>query len=530
MKKNTFAMPSSFKSPIVSLSTEKLGKTPLLRRQHKAKQSTIDSTNSLIHFTISDILNMVNFLKGSFQEDYKIILVKPSFSSDQSSNKTSQLIKFKIHSILSVFPYFSNINKNMKSFFSQRKNVLDRHQLMLNSLENIILYINNSIPKSYIPQNMDFSCEKECLQYFLQIFPPEFFNYLDPNTYCPKIFSSLWRHFKYSSTQDLLYESLKLFLYGISIPSFAAEEYLLHKAVFEGNLPAIRRLCLNETIQLFYCDIEAQDPLGLTPLMYAIKMNRKDAVLVLTECGCNPKLRSNPLLKTPIEEAVTQRAHIMLKYLLLTGHRLRQSQWELEKERLINAIEKIPDFSCEMNWECDSKFIPFAKRLAPSDTYKIYKKGSSLRVDMTLAGFSKLKCVRGNISALFKGRGYENQGKIFIIDHEKKKMVDLLSDYDMEQLDNNVDELIRAEHMNSEFKAENIDFNPSTNWKGDIQREKISGIETMKFIAKGGLNIQLNKKDYLEDFDFKKFKDFEDYFAYIIENSLLKEFHLTSIQ
>ena len=531
------SQPSSKKQKplLISTSSDKLQPEPFLRKQHIAKQSTMDSTNSLIHLTLSEYIRLLTFLKAKFQEDLSIISAKtPSLaelkpnSSIFLQSKLNNIMKYKVHLILSVFPYFSTINKTKKSFVCHRKNILDRHQNMLSSLEELTVVMNDSMPPLLLNQTFDFSSEKDCLQYFLKIFPTEYFNYQNRGSFFPKIFSSLWKYFKYSLSQELLYENLKLFIYNISIPTSTSEEFPLHKAIFEGNLPIVRRLCSRETMQLFYCNPEEQDPLGLTPLMLAIKLNRKDAVLVLTECVCNPKLRANPLLKTPMEEAISQRACVMLKYLLIAGQRLRQSQWETEKANLLTAIEAIPDFSCEMNWECDSKFIPFAKKLAPSDTYKIYKLGSSLRVDMTLAGFSKLKCVRGNLSALFKGKGSENEGKLLIIDHEKKKIMDLLSDFDMDQVDNSAEELMKNEYMNSEFKAENVDFNPSTNWKGEIQREKISGIDTMKFIAKGGLNIQLNRKDYLENVNFKDFKDFEDYFNYAMENSLVKEFHWNS--
>ena len=527
MKKAPIFQPQSsfthIKSPVLFSSYEKPPQLILLRKQHIAKQSTIDSTNSLIHFTLSDYHKLLLYLKSSFLDDFSLI----STRSPSSLTKFSNQLKYKIHTILSIFPYFNIFNKSIKSSINQPKTLMDRYQQMLKSLEDIINFMDTLTPL-LMSQPIDISTEKDCLHYFLQIFPHEFFNYLNPLTFTPKIFSSIWRYYKNQCSQDSLYEQLKLFLYGISIPSFNPEEYPLHKAIFEGNLPFIRRFCSKETNQDFYCSLEDQDPLGLSPLMYAIKINRIDAVLVLTECGSNPKLRGNPLFRTPIEEAISQRSHIMLKNLLTAGHRLKQLQWEQEKDNLIKAIEAIPDFSCEMCWECDSKFIPFAKKLAPSDTYKISKLGGCLRVDMTLAGFSRMKCVRGNLSALFKGKGLQNEGKFLIIDHEKKKIIDLLSDFDKEHLDNIVDEMIRNEHMNSEFKAENVDFNHAVNWKGEIMREKISGIDTMKFSAKGGLNIQLNKKDYLEGINFKEFKEFDEYFNYAVENSLLKEFQLNS--
>ena len=41
---------------------------------------------------------------------------------------------------------------------------------------------------------------------------------------------------------------------------------------------------------------------------------------------------------------------------------------------------------------------------------------------MTLIGFKKLKCIRGNLSVLFKGRGQENEGELFVIDHDLKSV------------------------------------------------------------------------------------------------------------
>lgn len=537
MKNNHFLNHSLFKAakcPKILLSTEDYAiHSSNIRKQHIAKQSTIDSTNSLIHFTIRDILNLLGYLKAIFKEDIQIISAKASFFSEPKPNTKSYFpskllncIKYKTHLFLSLFPYFlSQSQANGK-----RLNILERYNMMIDSIDLILNFIQNSLSAAVIAQSLEFFSEKECLHYFLQIFHSDFFDYLNLKSFSSKIFSSIWRYFKFSSTKELLYEHLKLFIYGIALPSTNIEEYPLHRAVFEGNLTFIHRICSKEINNLFYCNIEEQDPLGLTPLMLAIKMNKKDAVLVLTECECNTKLRGNPLLKTPIAEAAMQRekGNSVLKYLLLAGHRRKQNKWETEKQNIIQAFESIPDFYCEMNWECDSKFIPFAKKFGPSDTYKIYKKGSFLRVDMTLAGFSKMKCFRGNISALFKGRGCVNEGKLLMVDHEKKKIADILSDLNNDQLDHSIEEMIRNENMSSEFKAENIDFNPSTNWKGEIQKETIGTIETSKFIAKGSINVQTNKRDYLENINFKEFKEFEDYFSYSLENSILKDFHLQS--
>lgn len=72
---------------------------------------------------------------------------------------------------------------------------------------------------------------------------------------------------------------------------------------------------------------------------------------------------------------------------------------------IFRTLESLPDFSIDMNFNCKSNYIPFVRNITPSDTYKIYKQGSKIRLDMTLIGFRKLKCIRGNLSVLFKGRG-----------------------------------------------------------------------------------------------------------------------------
>jgi hypothetical protein len=81
-----------------------------------------------------------------------------------------------------------------------------------------------------------------------------------------------------------------------------------------------------------------------------------------------------------------------------------------------------------MHFNCKSSFIPFMKNISPHDTYKIYKQGSAIRLDMTLIGFRKLKCIRGNISVLFKGRGQANEGELFVVDHDLKSVSNIFND------------------------------------------------------------------------------------------------------
>lgn len=47
--------------------------------------------------------------------------------------------------------------------------------------------------------------------------------------------------------------------------------------------------------------------------------------------------------------------------------------------------------------------VPLVSRILPSDVCKIYKSGSSIRLDTTLVDFSDMRWERGDISFIFRG-------------------------------------------------------------------------------------------------------------------------------
>lgn len=48
--------------------------------------------------------------------------------------------------------------------------------------------------------------------------------------------------------------------------------------------------------------------------------------------------------------------------------------------------------------------VPLVSRMCPSDTYKIFKQGSKVRIDTTLLGFDQGNWERGNLSYIFLGQ------------------------------------------------------------------------------------------------------------------------------
>jgi hypothetical protein len=58
-----------------------------------------------------------------------------------------------------------------------------------------------------------------------------------------------------------------------------------------------------------------------------------------------------------------------------------------------------------MIWQFNSTLVPFLEKIAPYDTFKIWKYGRSIRLDSTFAGFNGLKVKRRPRSIYFNALG-----------------------------------------------------------------------------------------------------------------------------
>jgi hypothetical protein len=86
----------------------------------------------------------------------------------------------------------------------------------------------------------------------------------------------------------------------------------------------------------------------------------------------------------------------------------------------------------ELKWDFKS-WVPLVSKFCPNDVYRIWKMGSCVRCDTTIAGFKDMKWLRGNISLVFTGRSSGRSqkkqsknlfgiGKIALINHDTKKV------------------------------------------------------------------------------------------------------------
>jgi hypothetical protein len=61
---------------------------------------------------------------------------------------------------------------------------------------------------------------------------------------------------------------------------------------------------------------------------------------------------------------------------------------------------------------------------------------------MTLVGFRNLKCIRGNLSVLFKGRGQDNEGELTIVDHDSKSVSNIFNDVATAKIEKDLEDIM----------------------------------------------------------------------------------------
>lgn len=166
-----------------------------------------------------------------------------------------------------------------------------------------------------------------------------------------------------------------------------------------------------------------------TPLHLAVKLGDEVATEMLMIAGADWSLQ-NEHGWSSLQEAICNREEAIALIIVRHYQPLAWAKWCRRLPRLIGTMRRMRDFYMEITFHFESSVIPFISRIAPSDTYKIWKRGANLRADMTLAGFDGFRIQRSDQSILFLGDGSEDgkvpPGSLCMISHKDKEVMNAL--------------------------------------------------------------------------------------------------------
>jgi ankyrin repeat domain-containing protein 13 len=166
-----------------------------------------------------------------------------------------------------------------------------------------------------------------------------------------------------------------------------------------------------------------------TPLHVAVRIGDAGATEMLMAAGADWSLQ-NEQGWSALQEAICAREEALARVIVRHYQPLAWAKWCRRLPRVVATMRQMRDFYMEITFHFESSVIPFISRIAPSDTYRVWKRGANLRADMTLAGFDGFKIQRSDQTILFLGEGSEDgkvpPGSLCMINHKDKEIMNAL--------------------------------------------------------------------------------------------------------
>ncbi|KAK6154644.1 hypothetical protein DH2020_008892 [Rehmannia glutinosa] len=216
------------------------------------------------------------------------------------------------------------------------------------------------------------------------------------------------------------------------------------------------------------------NPLGETPLHLAVRLNDAVAARILAAAGAQIYIQ-NADGWNPLQEAQLRRCRAVVS--ALVEHRcLAVSSMGLRRRpRLLEATHRLRDFYTEISFHFESSVLPFVGKIAPSDTFKIWKRGANVRVDTTISGFDGLKTKRANESYLFiNDSEYTPHGRCLVILNHDSKKFDILDSEGAPMSDTGTASLCdRTRVIRPGIDVTKVELIGRTNWRGQEKTENV---------------------------------------------------------
>jgi Ankyrin repeat len=109
----------------------------------------------------------------------------------------------------------------------------------------------------------------------------------------------------------------------------------------------------------------------------------------------------------PRQEATASGSFPVLRRLLDAELSQRAKEMAKRAERLAPLLrDSMPDFTGELKWAFKS-WLPLVSSFLPHDRWRMWKRGSAIRVDTRITGFHGVHPTYGNVSLLFTGADHK---------------------------------------------------------------------------------------------------------------------------
>ncbi|CAF2089476.1 uncharacterized protein LOC103874596 [Brassica rapa] len=221
-----------------------------------------------------------------------------------------------------------------------------------------------------------------------------------------------------------------------------------------------------------------------TPLHLAVRMRDPVSAEILMSAGADWSLQ-NENGWSALQEAVCTREEAIAMIIARHYQPLAWAKWCRRLPRITASASRIRDFYMEITFHFESSVIPFISRIAPSDTYRIWKRGSNLRADMTLAGFDGFRIQRSDQTFLFLGEGYASDdgkvllppGSLIVLSHKEKEVTNALEGAGTQPTEAEVAHEVAHMSQTNMYRpgidVTQADLVPQSNWRRQERTETV---------------------------------------------------------
>ncbi|XP_047082981.1 ankyrin repeat domain-containing protein 13C-A-like [Lolium rigidum] len=222
-----------------------------------------------------------------------------------------------------------------------------------------------------------------------------------------------------------------------------------------------------------------------TPLHLAVRLRDPVAADILMTAGADWSLQ-NAEGWSALQEAVCTREDAIATVIARHYQPLAWAKWCRRLPRVLASVSRIRDFYMEISFHFESSVIPFIGRIAPSDTYRIWKRGAALRADMTLAGFDGFRIQRSDQTFLFLGDGARPEdaggkellpGSLIVLSHKDKEITDALEGAGVQPTESEVAHEVALMSKTNMYRpgidVTQADLVPHVNWRRQERTEAV---------------------------------------------------------